>query len=69
MGGNAFAFQHGHEPIAHLVVDDPFADDGSLLQTVEGRGIILIGHDQKFGILCGKDLLCFPLVELLFLFH
>ena len=69
VGGNAAALQLRHQAVAHLVVDDTLAYDGALLQAVEGSGVVLVVHDQQFGIVGSEDLLGLAFVQLLFLFH
>ena len=56
MGGNPRLFQPLHQKIAHFVVDHTFTDDRSLFESVESGGIVLVGYDEHFGIVRGKDL-------------
>ena len=69
MGGDALLLQPGHEQVAHLVVDDALARDGTLFQAVEGGSVVLIGDDQLLGVVSGVDLLGLALVEQFLFFH
>ena len=69
VGRNAVFFQHCHQAVAHFVVDDTLTHNGTLFQAIECRCVILVRHDQKFGIIGCKNLFCLTLVQLLFLFH
>ena len=69
MGGDAVLFQHLHEQVGHAVVDGAFAQDGALLLAVEGRCVILVLHDEAFGIIGAKHFLSFSFVDLFQLFH
>ena len=69
MGGNPGLFQPLHQAVAHLVVDDALAGDGALFQSVEGRGIVLIGHNQQIRIIRGIDLFGLAFIKLFSFFH
>ena len=69
MGGDSLRLQHCHEPVAHLIIDDAFTNDGTPFQAVKGGSIILVLHDQQLRILGGKYLLGLAFVKLFFLFH
>ena len=62
MGGDPRLFQAAHEAVAHAVVDDALSNDGAFLFSVEGGGVVLVGHDQFLGIVGGVDLLCLALI-------
>ena len=69
VGGNALLFKISHQAVAHLVVDDALACDGALFQPVEGGGVVLVIHDQEFGIVGGENLFGLALIQLLQFFH
>ena len=69
MGGNSRFLQLLHQPVAHLIVDDALSGNRALFQAVKRGRIILIIHDQQFGVIRSKDPFCFSLVELFQLFH
>ena len=50
-------------------VDNTLAQDGALLLAVEGRCVILVLHDEAFGIIGAKHFLSFSFVDLFQLFH
>ncbi|MPM63276.1 hypothetical protein SDC9_110156 [bioreactor metagenome] len=62
MGGDARLLQQAHQVVGHPVVDRALAQNGALLFTVEGGGVILIGNNAEILIAGGVDLFCFPLV-------
>ena len=68
MGGDALLFEQLHQEVGHAVVDGAFAGDGAFFEAVIRGGVILIGDDDKVGVLGRVDLLGFSFVEL-FLFH
>ena len=69
MGGDALLFEHGHEPVAHLIVDHALAGDGALLQAIEGGGVVLVLHDQQFGVVGLEYFLGFSFVQLFQFLH
>ena len=69
MGRNAVFLQHSHQTVAHFVVDNTLTDDRALFQAIKCGSIVLVGYDQKFGIIGCKNLFCLTLIQLLFLFH
>jgi len=69
VGGNALLFQHLHEPVAHLVVDNTLTGNGALLQTVEGGGVVLVFYNQKLRVVGLEYFFCFSFVQLLQFFH
>ena len=69
MGRDTCPFQPLHQTVAHPVVDDAFAADRPLLQTVECRCIVLIVHDQQLRVVCRVHLLGFAFIYQFFLLH
>ena len=69
MGGDAFLFEPLHQQIAHPVVDDALALNGSFFQTVESGGVVLVVDDQQFGIIRAEYLFGLSFVKLLTLNH
>ena len=69
VGGNALLFQHLHQAVAHLIVDNTLTGNGALFQAVECGGIVLVFHDQKLGIVGLEYFLCLSFVQLLQFFH
>ena len=67
VGGYALCLQPAHEIVGHAVIDGALAGDGTLLEAIEGGGIVLIGDDDHFGVAGGEHFLCLSLVELLLL--
>ena len=64
VGLDAMLFQHLKQVIAHQIIDNAFADNRALLQTVERGGIILVIHDEQLGIIGFEYFFCFALVDL-----
>ena len=69
VGGDAFCFQHLHQEVAHLVVDDALALDGAFFQAVKGGGIVFVVHDVALGVAGFVNLFGFAFIELFELFH
>ena len=69
MRRHALLLQQLEHMVAHDVVDDALADDGTLLCAVKGGGVVLVGYDDEVGIFGGVNLLGLAFVELFFLFH
>ena len=63
MGRNAFLLQHLEHTVGHPVVDHTLAYDGTLFQSVESCGIVLIIHNQDILIVGTIHLLGLTLIQ------
>ena len=69
MRGNAVFFHELEHEVAHAVVHNPFAFNGSLLLPVKSRGIIFIRNNAQVGVIGGKYLFGFSFVHLFHFLH
>ena len=69
MSGDALLFEHSHHHIAHLVVDDALARDGTLFEPVERGRVVLVRHDDEIGVVGGIHFFGLAFVNLFEFFH
>ena len=69
MGRDAFALQHLHQVVGDAVVDDAFACDGALFQTVKSGCIVLVVDDVQLRIIGSVHFLGLAFVQHVTLFH
>lgn len=69
VGRHALLLEQLEHVIAHYVVDNALAGDGTLLLTVECGCIVLVVNDYEICIVGSEYLLSLAFVQLFFLFH
>ena len=69
MGGDAFLLEPLHQQIAHPVVDNALALNGTLFQAVESGGVVLVVDNQQCGVIRAEYLFGLSFIKLFTLDH